>query len=71
MLESAGELLKDDALDATLEEATRDCPNLLQLVNLDDTHREDLFVEYKVLKESCKEDEEYLQSLKRSIKVLK
>lgn len=70
-LEDAGEWLKDEALDAALEEATRDCPDLLQLVGLDDSCREDLFVEYDVLKESCREDKEYLQSLRHSIKVLK
>lgn len=70
-MESAGELLKNDALDAALEEATRDCPDLLQLVDLDDTCQKDLFVKYEALKDNCKEDEEYLQSLKRSIKILK
>lgn len=70
-MEDAGERLKDDALDAALEEATRDCPDLLQLVSLDDACREDLFEEYEALKESCREDEEYLQSLRHSIKVLK
>ncbi|XP_071643338.1 HAUS augmin-like complex subunit 3 isoform X2 [Temnothorax longispinosus] len=70
-LEDAGEWLKDEVLDAALEEATKDCPDLLQLVSLDDTHREDLFVEYEALKESCREDEEYLQSLRHSIKVIK
>lgn len=70
-MENASELLKDEALDAALEEATRDCPDLLQLVSLDDTCREDLFAEYEALKESCREDEEYLQSLRHGIKVLK
>lgn len=70
-LENTDEWLKDEALDAALEEATGDCPDLLQLVSLDDTCREDLFAEYKALKESCREDEEYLQSLRHSIKVLK
>ncbi|XP_011637389.1 HAUS augmin-like complex subunit 3 [Pogonomyrmex barbatus] len=71
ILEDAGEWLQGEALDAALEEATKDCPNLLQLVNLEDTCKEDLFVEYEVLKESYREDEEYLQSLKHSIKTLK
>lgn len=71
MLEDAGEMLEGEALDAALKEATRDCPDLLQLVDPDDTHREDLFVEYEALKESCKEDEEYLQSLKNSMRTLR
>ncbi|KYQ48562.1 HAUS augmin-like complex subunit 3 [Trachymyrmex zeteki] len=70
-LEDAGEMFEGEALDAALEEATRDYPNLLKLVDIDDTCREDLFAEYEALKESCKEDEEYLQSLRRSIKTLK
>lgn len=70
-MEDAGEQLKGEALDTALEEATRDCPDLLQLVSLDDTCQEDLFAEYEALKESCREDEEYLQSLRHSIKTLK
>ncbi|XP_011869671.1 PREDICTED: HAUS augmin-like complex subunit 3 [Vollenhovia emeryi] len=70
-LENAGEQLKGEALDAALEEATKDCPDLLKLVSLDDTCQEDLFAEYEALKESCRKDEEYLQSLKQGIKVLK
>ncbi|XP_077278304.1 uncharacterized protein LOC143906243 isoform X2 [Temnothorax americanus] len=70
-LEDVGERLKDEALDAALEEATKDCPDLLRLVSLDDTRREDLFVEYEASKESCREDEEYLQSLRHTIKVMK
>ncbi|KAL0113539.1 hypothetical protein PUN28_012598 [Cardiocondyla obscurior] len=71
-LEKGGEWLKDEeALDAALEEATKDCPDLLKLVELDNAGQEDLFVDYEALKESCKIDEEYIQSLKRSIKVLK
>ncbi|XP_018343449.1 PREDICTED: HAUS augmin-like complex subunit 3 [Trachymyrmex septentrionalis] len=70
-LKDAGEMLEGEALDAALEEATRDCPNLLKLIDIDDTCREDLFVEYEVLKESCREDEKYLQSLRHSIKTLK
>jgi len=70
-LEDAGELLKGEALDAALEEATRDCPDLLQLVDQDDTCQEDLFAEYEALKDICKEDEKYLQTLRHSIRTLK
>ncbi|KYM95719.1 PREDICTED: HAUS augmin-like complex subunit 3 [Cyphomyrmex costatus] len=70
-LEDASEMLEGEALDAALEEATKNCPNLLKLVDVDDTYREDLFVEYETLKESYKVDEEYLQSLRHSIKTLK
>lgn len=70
-MENAGEWLEGEALDVALEEATRDCPDLLKLIDPDDTCREDLFAEYEALKESCKEDEEYLQLLKHSIKTLR
>lgn len=53
-----------------MEEATRDCPDLLRLVDtLDD--REDLLAEHEELQESCREDEGYLSSLKNTIKNLK
>ncbi|XP_029664953.1 augmin complex subunit dgt3 [Formica exsecta] len=71
MLQNAGEWLEDKELDATLEEATRECPDLLQLVSVDETCREDLFVEYETLKESYRDSEEYLYTLKHSIKNLK
>ncbi|CAL1685443.1 unnamed protein product [Lasius platythorax] len=70
-LQNAGEWLEDEALDAALEEATRECPDLLQLVSVDDTYREDLFAEYDTLKESYRNSEEYLQTLKHGIKNLK
>lgn len=70
-MEDAGEQLRGEALDAALEEAARDCPDLLQLVDLDDTRKEDLFAEYEALRESCREDEEYLQSLRHGIRTLK
>lgn len=70
-MQDTNEWLEGEALDAALEEATRDCPELLHLVSLDETCKEDLFEEYKVLKDSYKEDEEYLDSLKQSIKNLK
>ncbi|EZA50682.1 hypothetical protein DMN91_003715 [Ooceraea biroi] len=66
----AGEWLEGEALDAALEEATKDCPDLLRLVDsLDD--KEDLLAEYEELQESCREDEEYLHLLKHSMKNLK
>ncbi|XP_070162734.1 augmin complex subunit dgt3 [Polyergus mexicanus] len=71
MLRNAGEWLEDKELDATLEEATRECPDLLQLVSIDDTCREDLFVEYETLKENYRDSEEYLHTLKHGIKNLK
>jgi len=62
--------LKGEALDAALDEVTKDYPDMLQLVDsLDD--KEDLFAEYEELQESCREDEEYLRLLKHSIKNLK
>ncbi|KAL6437042.1 hypothetical protein ACFW04_004980 [Cataglyphis niger] len=71
MLQNADEWLEDEELDTALEEATRDCPDLLKLVSIDDTCREDLFIEYETLKESCRDSEEYLHMLKHSIKNLK
>lgn len=70
-LQDTNEWLEGKALDAALEEATRDCPDLLHLVDLDDTRKEDLFEEYEILKNHYKEDEEYLESLKQSIGNLK
>lgn len=70
-LQNAGEWLENEALDVALEEATKEYTDLLQLVSIDDTYREDLFVEYETLKESYKDSEEYLQTLKHSIKNLK
>lgn len=69
-LQNADEWLEDEALEAALEEATRECPDLLQLVGLDDTYK-DLLAEYETLKESCRNSEEYLQTLKDGIKNLK
>ncbi|XP_014469896.1 PREDICTED: HAUS augmin-like complex subunit 3 isoform X2 [Dinoponera quadriceps] len=71
VLQDTDEWLEGEALDAALEEATKDCPDLLHLVSLDDTHKEDLFEEYKTLKDCCREDEDYLDSLKQSVKKLK
>ncbi|EFN68882.1 hypothetical protein EAG_00678 [Camponotus floridanus] len=70
-LQNAGEWLENEALDVALEEATKEYTDLLQLVSIDDTYREDLFVEYETLKESYKDSEEYLQTLKHSTKNLK
>lgn len=70
-MQNADEWLEDEALDKALEEAAGECPDLLQLVSMDDTYREDLFLEYETLKESCRDSEEYLQTLKHSIKNLK
>jgi len=69
-LHHADEWLEGEALDAALEEVTKDYPDLLQLVDsLDD--KEDLLAEYEELEENCREDEEYLCLLKHSIKNLK
>lgn len=65
-----GEWLESKALDLALEEATKDCPHLLRLVNTSDD-KEDLLAEYEELQESCKEDEEYLCLLKHGIRNLK
>lgn len=70
-MQDAGEWLEGEALDAELEKYSKDCPDLLQLVSLDDMSKEDLFIEYETLKTSYREDEEYLNLLKNSIKKLK
>lgn len=57
-------------LDTALEEATKDCPDLLQLVDSLE-NKEDLLAEHEELQESCREDEEYICLLKHSIKNLK
>ncbi|XP_067209133.1 HAUS augmin-like complex subunit 3 isoform X2 [Linepithema humile] len=71
ILQDAGEWLEGEALDAELKKYIKDCPDLLQLISLDDISKEDLFIENETLKTSCKEDEEYLNLLKNSIKNLK
>ncbi|XP_032681124.1 HAUS augmin-like complex subunit 3 [Odontomachus brunneus] len=71
ILQDTNEWLEDEALDIALEEATRDCPDLLHLVDLDNTCKEDLFEEYKTLKDYYKEDKEYLNLLQQSIINLK
>lgn len=70
-MHNTNEWLEGKALDAALEEATRDYPDMLHIVSPDDLYKEDLLEEYKVLKDCCKEDEEFLDSLKQSIKELK
>lgn len=68
-MQESEEWLEGEALEAALKEATEDCPDLLQLVSTDGI--EDLLAEYEELKESCKEDEEYLCLLPQNIKNLK
>lgn len=70
-MQDTDEWLEGEALDVELEKYIKDYPDLLQLVSLDDTSKEDLLIEYETLKTSCKEDEEYLDLLKNSTKNLK
>jgi len=70
-LQDTDDWLEGEALDAELEKYIKDCPDLLQLVSLDDMSKEDLFIEYETLKTSCREDEEYLNLLKKNIRNLK
>lgn len=71
ILQNGDVWLEGKALDIALSEATKDYPDLLRLVDLNNAYKEDLFAEYEVLKESNKQDEEYHTSLKHSIRNLK
>ncbi|XP_017762755.1 PREDICTED: HAUS augmin-like complex subunit 3 [Eufriesea mexicana] len=63
--------LEGSELDHALEEATKDAPDLLKIVSFDDTDINDLFAEFEILKESHKEDENYIYTLQNGIQNLK
>ncbi|XP_014205284.1 uncharacterized protein LOC106637132 [Copidosoma floridanum] len=63
--------LQGNELDAMLEEATRDCPELLKLIESDYWSAKQSFADLASEKELYDADVEYLQNLEDSIKKLK
>ena len=66
-----GSCLKGEELDAALLEATKDCPDLLQLINSDYWNSNQSQVDYNKEKELYDADCKYLQSIENSIKTLR
>lgn len=63
--------LQSRELDLTLEEATKDCPDLLNLVESEYWNSNQSMVDYSTEKELYNPDFEYLQSIEDSLKLLK
>ncbi|XP_076639762.1 uncharacterized protein LOC143351766 isoform X1 [Colletes latitarsis] len=70
-LQETNEWLEGPELDNALEEATRDCPDLLKIISFDDMDISDLFLEFKTIKHAYKEDENYIHTLQNGIQNLK
>ncbi|XP_076761469.1 HAUS augmin-like complex subunit 3 [Xylocopa sonorina] len=70
-LQETNEWLEGPELDNALEEATRDYPDLLKITDSNGTNINDLYAEFETLKESCKEDESYICTLRNGIQNLK
>lgn len=70
-LEHSKEWLSGKELDEALEEATRDNPELLKLIDLDDEYMEAASLELETLTDLYQMDEKYIHSLKNSISDLK
>lgn len=70
-LEKEDKWLEGPELDLALEEATRHCPDLLKIVNFDDIDIDDLYAEFEIAKDSCKEDENYIRTLQNGIENLR
>lgn len=70
-LQEMNEWLEDSELDYALEEAVKDCPDLLRIISFDDTDINNLFIKYEIIKDSYKEDENYIHKLQNGIQNLK
>ncbi|XP_017876970.1 HAUS augmin-like complex subunit 3 [Ceratina calcarata] len=70
-LQETGEWLEGPELDLALQEATADCPDLLELTTYDDKDIDNLFAEHEILRDSNKEDESYIETLQNGIRNLK
>ncbi|PBC28510.1 HAUS augmin-like complex subunit 3 [Apis cerana] len=70
-LQETNEWLEDSELDHSLEEITKNYPDLLKIISFDDTDINDLFAEFEILKDSYKEDENYIHILQNGIQNLK
>ncbi|KAK2581031.1 hypothetical protein KPH14_006078 [Odynerus spinipes] len=65
-LQHTEEWLSGRELDEALEEATKDNPELLKLIDLENEDIDEAFFELDALKDLCKMDENYIHSLKSS-----
>lgn len=70
-LQETGEWLEGPELDRALEEATADCPDLLELVTFDGMDMDDLSSEYEILRNCNQQDESYIETLQNGIRNLK
>ncbi|CAL7938752.1 unnamed protein product [Xylocopa violacea] len=70
-LQEMNEWLEGPELDNALEEATRDYPNLLKITDSNGANINDLYAEFEAAKESYKEDENYVCTLRNGIQNLK
>ncbi|CAK9821471.1 hypothetical protein ANTRET_LOCUS192 [Anthophora retusa] len=70
-LQEMNEWMEGPELDNALEEMTENCPDLLKIISFDDTNINDLFAELEVVKDSYKEDENYVFTLRNGIQNLK
>lgn len=70
-LQETNEWLEGSELDHSLEEITKNYPDLLKIISFDDTDINDLFAEFEILKDSYKEDENYIHILQNGIQNLK
>ncbi|XP_076663574.1 HAUS augmin-like complex subunit 3 isoform X2 [Andrena cerasifolii] len=70
-LYETNEWLEGPELDRALEEATRNNPDILKTLSFDDADRNNLFAEYEIMKESYKEDANYIHVLQNGIQNLK
>ncbi|XP_012163134.3 HAUS augmin-like complex subunit 3 isoform X1 [Bombus terrestris] len=70
-LQEMNEWVEGSELDHALEENTKDYPDLLKIIFFDDTNINDLFAEYEIVKNSYKEDKDYIYTLQNGIKNLK
>lgn len=70
-LQEMSEWVEGPELDHALEENTKDYPDLLKIIFFDDTNINDLFAEYEIVKNSYKEDKNYIYTLQNGIQNLK
>ncbi|XP_078041406.1 uncharacterized protein LOC144472315 [Augochlora pura] len=71
ILQKTNEWLDGIDLDRELEEATKNCPDLLKIITYDDTDTSDLFAEFEIVKNSHSEDENYILTLQNGIESFK
>ncbi|XP_076646335.1 uncharacterized protein LOC143355427 isoform X2 [Halictus rubicundus] len=70
-LRETNEWLDGFELDSKLEEATKDCPDVLKIVSFDDVDINDLFAEFEIVKSVYNENENYILASQNGIESLK